>query len=312
MEGLTRREAQILGVYGIARQMLLTEIISTSAVTVAGVSTVKYASIPVKRPHTYNSAVEAAERLWYEGFYPVLFYPDWEPNTLHLVVVWDPKVLRQPGIPMPCILCSTKVPSFDKCGTCDELRVWLRSNTLPGQVIKTPLPLKGAQVYNPAKNATPRIEIPTAEHMSSLVDDSNFFLSDDFDAPLLFRVGKKLEQWSLIPRHKMEPLPGVLTSKYITVPLSGNEATDNELLRKPIFLLEEKGYLCGPVTSTQDRAVLLVCWDENIAPIFPARSPCLLDCGSGKASTDSCYCTQYDAWIANWRHTTFSMSFAEQ
>ena len=312
MDSLTEQEAKILGVYGICRRMLLKEVIGTTAVTVNGISTTKYGSVPIKRPHTYSSAVDAAERLYYEGFYTALFYPNWDPDVLYLVVVWDRRVTGKPGTPMPCIFCSTKVPSWDKCGECEELKAWSQANQLPGQIIRQPGIKSGTSTYNPAKTATPGIGIPTAEHMRSLIDESRFFLPDDFDAPILFRVGKKLEQWPLLPHFELEPLPGVTTTKYILVSLSNREASEKEILRKPIYTLENKGYICGPVITMQGRTVLLVCWDANIAPIFPGRSPCLLDCGPGKATTDSCYCTQYDAWIANWNHTTFSMSFAEQ
>lgn len=312
MVQLSDKEVEVIGLYGVARKMLVDEIVSSTPIIVAGLSTIKYVAIPVKRPQSYASALDAASRLQLEGFYPMLFYPEWSPEILHLVVIWDSKILRHPSSPMPCLFCPTQSPSWEKCGFCDNLRLWEKDTVVPGKVLKPLLTEAPSTTYLPVEGAHPQIDIPTAEYMQSLSDLSRYLEPDDFESPILYRVAKKLGWWGTCIPQETEPLPGVRTTQYITVPLSPRECSEKELLRKVINKLERNGFTCGPVESNRGRQVLFVCWDKSIASIFPKKSPCTLDCDEIRGALESCYCTQYDAWIADWKHTTFSMKFMEQ
>lgn len=312
MDSYPGSEAAYLDIYGIARSLLAREVVSTIPLALSGVSTMKYVSVPIKRPHTYESAHSAAQRFQDEGFAALIFYPEWESDILNLIVVWDKEIRGKNLVPMPCISCENRQPTLDRCSDCGALILWEMDNAIPGKVLR-PLGAKaiphstGHVIFDGQKSL---VDIPSADFMRRISEVSR--VNDSFDVPILHRVLMRLNQWSVIPHVSMEPMISVQTSKFITVPLSIREMMDHDTLRKAIFVLETKGFICGPVTSERGRYVLLVCWDNLMRTIFPEFTPCSQDCGEERAMEDSCYCAKYDLWLKEWNQSTGKLSFVEQ
>lgn len=125
---------EVIGVYGAARKLLVDTVGNMTPITVAGFHTVKYISIVVPKAELYYDALCAAQRLHMEGFYPLLFYPEWEPDQLTLVVIWDPDIIRCAYDSMPCFYCTNMCRSSDLCKVCESIRIWEKSIKLPGNI----------------------------------------------------------------------------------------------------------------------------------------------------------------------------------
>lgn len=303
------------GIYAAARNLLLKPKEANIPINICGVATRSYLSVPCSRFKGHMEVVEAACRLWDEGFYSCVFYPENQRFRPHLLVVWDEMILSRRSVQQPCMTCDLEMHERSRCEGCSMLSAWASSMSIGGTFIRGAIAEESEVVVEQPRQLTEEETISCIPSAAKMLATSAAFQGEDFDnfeESIYTRIMRRLERWATSHQAMYFPFMSRPISSYITVPLTPRESSENAELRRVIIRMEKKGYCCGPMTSMANRTVLFATWDEDLIYYFPSQSPCIGDCEENRGNIQSCYCTEYEAWIAKWNNMTQDIRVREQ
>lgn len=310
------KEVERRGVYATARNLMMQQELMMHPVSVHGIQTRMYGIVPGPKVKGHREVLDAACRLWDEGFFSCLFYPETDKETPCLLVVWDSRIAHLETLQMPCMLCSKEAHQRARCSGCDMLTSWSTLVDISGTFTSAEVNGEDAETSEVPETKLSDQElysyIPHVHQMRVASQASAGENCDHLDESIYLRVMKRMENWALSHMPMQFPFLSKGISGYVTVAITPREYTDPMFLHKVIVQMEKKGFCCGPIISTSNRPVLFITWDEDLMYYLPAKTPCTSECEGERGDIVNCYCTEFEAWLAKWNNLTRDIRVREQ